>query len=244
MSSRTDLVKMGQYIAYLRKEKGYTQTVLADKLDVSDKLISKWETGVSAPDITVLVEIANVLGVTVDEILGGEKTTNIKLKNSLTVDGIKLYIHYSKRKLLKIFLCIILFLIISFSFVLYVNNCYKWNITNIESNDKKYFISGSYIFNKDKEIFIVDKIHYQSNDIGTDKEIKIKKLSISLHKGDVNLISREEEYKEEVYLHESLKYMYLKYEGEIVENTDNNLYVLINYIDENNENYNYIVSLI
>ncbi len=65
--------KVGSFIAELRKQKGYTQTTLAEILNVSNRTVSKWENGDGYPDITILPEIAKNLGVTVDELLNGEK---------------------------------------------------------------------------------------------------------------------------------------------------------------------------
>ncbi len=60
---------ISQNIVYLRKKNGMTQSTLAEKLNYSDKAISKWERGESAPDITVLKAIADIFGVTVDYLI-------------------------------------------------------------------------------------------------------------------------------------------------------------------------------
>lgn len=64
-----DKVKLGEFISELRKEKEITQKELASRLYISDKAISKWETGHSVPDITLLIPLAEILGVTVTELL-------------------------------------------------------------------------------------------------------------------------------------------------------------------------------
>lgn len=64
-----DKEKFGVFIAELRKEKGYTQKELADKLFLSNKAVSKWETGSSIPDTTLLIPLAEILGVSVTELL-------------------------------------------------------------------------------------------------------------------------------------------------------------------------------
>ena len=61
--------EFGAFICMLRKEKGLTQKELAEKLCLSDKAISKWETGASIPDTTMLIPLAEILGVTVTELL-------------------------------------------------------------------------------------------------------------------------------------------------------------------------------
>lgn len=64
-----DKSEFGSFIAALRRERGMTQRELAEKLSVSDKAVSKWETGVSLPDITLLPPLGEELGVTVTELL-------------------------------------------------------------------------------------------------------------------------------------------------------------------------------
>lgn len=64
-----DKQKFGAFIAALRKEKKLTQRELAQQLCISDKAVSKWETGVSIPDVTLLIPLGDALGVTVTELL-------------------------------------------------------------------------------------------------------------------------------------------------------------------------------
>lgn len=61
--------KFGSFVSQLRKEQGLTQKELAQKLYISDKAVSKWETGVSIPDVTLLIPLAELLDVTVSELL-------------------------------------------------------------------------------------------------------------------------------------------------------------------------------
>ena len=63
---------MGKRITALRKEKGMTQEQLAERLGVSAQAVSKWENDVSCPDISILTELATVLGVSTDELLGAK----------------------------------------------------------------------------------------------------------------------------------------------------------------------------
>lgn len=68
--------RIGQFIAALRKEKKMTQKDLATQLHITDKAISKWERGLSCPDISLLNSIADILGVTTSELLNGQRNTN------------------------------------------------------------------------------------------------------------------------------------------------------------------------
>lgn len=65
--------KIGKFIAELRKEKKITQKDLAAQLHITDKAVSKWERGLSCPDITLLSPIADILGVTTNELLNGRR---------------------------------------------------------------------------------------------------------------------------------------------------------------------------
>lgn len=68
-----DKETFGGFLAKQRKEKGYTQKELAEKLFVSDKAVSKWERALSMPDISLLIPLSQILGVTVTELLEGRK---------------------------------------------------------------------------------------------------------------------------------------------------------------------------
>lgn len=67
----------GGMIRRFREERGMTQAALAEKLMVSDKAVSKWETGRGYPDITLIEPLAKALGLSVAELLSGEEITNI-----------------------------------------------------------------------------------------------------------------------------------------------------------------------
>lgn len=71
-----DCQKVGKLIFSLRKEKDMTQKQVADLLNVSDKTISKWERGLGCPDVSLLNELANVLGINIDNLLMGNLNIN------------------------------------------------------------------------------------------------------------------------------------------------------------------------
>ncbi|MBE6773765.1 MAG: helix-turn-helix transcriptional regulator [Ruminococcaceae bacterium] len=75
---------LGNFIALLRKEKNLTQKQLAELLNVSDKTISHWECDETSPDILILPELAELLGVSVDELLKGEKIPSEASHNSFS----------------------------------------------------------------------------------------------------------------------------------------------------------------
>lgn len=70
-----DQIKIGQFIADERKKKKYTQKQLAEKLEISDKTISKWECGNGFPEVSLLLPLCNELEITVNELLYGERVS-------------------------------------------------------------------------------------------------------------------------------------------------------------------------
>lgn len=75
--------EIGKFITKCRKEKKLTQAQLAEKLNITDRAVSKWETGKSMPDSSVMLELCDILGITVNELLSGEK---IELPNGEEMD--------------------------------------------------------------------------------------------------------------------------------------------------------------
>ena len=71
-------VKIGKFIAQCRKEKNMTQAELAEKLNITDRAISKWETGKGMPDSSIMLDLCNELNISVNELLSGEV---IKMEN-------------------------------------------------------------------------------------------------------------------------------------------------------------------
>lgn len=68
-----DQIKIGKFISACRKEQGITQAVLAEKLGISDRAVSKWETGKSMPDSGIMLDLCEILKINVNELLSGEK---------------------------------------------------------------------------------------------------------------------------------------------------------------------------
>ena len=70
-----DQIEIGKFIADERKRKGYTQKQLSEKLEISDKTISKWERGNGFPEVSLLLPLCNELEITVNELLSGERVS-------------------------------------------------------------------------------------------------------------------------------------------------------------------------
>ena len=82
-----DQLKIGRFIAECRKKQGLTQAQLAEKFNVTDRAVSKWENGRAMPDSAIMLELCGVLGITVNDLLSGEVVTvdnyNKELENNL-----------------------------------------------------------------------------------------------------------------------------------------------------------------
>ena len=82
-----NLLKIGQFIAEQRKKNGLTQMQLAEMLNITDRAVSKWETGKSLPDSSIMLELCQILNISVNDLLSGEVVTmdnyNKELENNL-----------------------------------------------------------------------------------------------------------------------------------------------------------------
>lgn len=110
--------KIGKFIASLRKEKGLTQQELGAKLFVTDKAVSKWERGLSLPDITLLTKLAEVLEVDLTEILQGTKSVHKKDINKILEEEKNKIKKYNKQRNKKIIipLCILIIILLIIAF--------------------------------------------------------------------------------------------------------------------------------
>lgn len=112
-------IKTGRFIALLRKEKNMTQEELAQKLSVSAKSISRWETGRTMPDWSVLQELCSQLGITVNEFFNGDRIPDSILKEKtedMLVETINSE-HKKRKKSIGILLTVIILLSLIFSTV-------------------------------------------------------------------------------------------------------------------------------
>ena len=118
--------KIGKFIAECRKKKNLTQMKLAETLNISDKTVSKWETGKGMPDVSIMLELCNELGITVNELLCGEyldKENSLKKADEniilISRDAEK---NRKKKNILTVCLIIIIFSIL---LGIFVNIIYK-----------------------------------------------------------------------------------------------------------------------
>lgn len=142
---------IGKFISKKRKEKGFTQKELAEKIGVTDKAVSKWERGLGCPDVSILELLANQLDVSILEILKGRMVENEVIKLTEANDYVKESLNYSKvqtKEKLKIILSkLICFFIILIGTILIILNIFHYFYLNYQYDN----IFNSTIFQSDIE---------------------------------------------------------------------------------------------
>ncbi len=182
MSSRSDLVKMGKHIQEIRKSKNLTQKQLGEIIDIDHKTISKWELGNVAPDITVLKTLADALDINLDELLSGEKVkaSDKEKRENITINAIDMYTKNTKKRVTKIFIAIIAFILLVIGIIYIVDKYYRWDVKEI-SSEGDFYAHGYIISNRNSTKYIIDKIAYFNNDnVGTFDDIFVKRLEIGI----------------------------------------------------------------
>lgn len=72
-----DQIKIGHFLKEIRKDSGLTQEQLAEKLGVSNRSVSRWENAKNMPDFDLVIELANLYGISIEEILNGERKNDM-----------------------------------------------------------------------------------------------------------------------------------------------------------------------
>lgn len=114
--------KVGKFIAECRKEKNITQVQLATKLGVSDRAVSKWETGKSMPDLSLLIPLSEILEISVNDLLNGEITYKEEYQKSFENNVIEIISKVDNKKKINNFLSyffVIVSLLVAFSSFFY-----------------------------------------------------------------------------------------------------------------------------
>lgn len=122
-----DQEKIGKFIAECRKEKNLTQSELAEKLNLSNKSISKWETGKGMPDSSIMLELCKYLDITVNELLSGEHLIENEYnkkadENIISIAKNSEKNNKRKNKIIIILSCIFVILILYFIGIYIYNN--------------------------------------------------------------------------------------------------------------------------
>lgn len=204
-----DYVKTGQFIAERRKQLNLTQKQLGEKLNVTDKAVSKWERGLGYPDVSILGELSEILGVGIGEILNGEYNDSLK-DNSLFV---KKAVDYSKKitedniynKIKNALYVILILIVLNISYMgikqfIYLNN-------EVETEISEKLIEE---YNKTKEKIDIIKINGYLNDVkDSDNYIQLLEHFI-LFFDDYEIFStNKKKYSEFSYMANAFNWLYV-----------------------------------
>ncbi|MBE6150494.1 MAG: helix-turn-helix transcriptional regulator [Firmicutes bacterium] len=155
-----DSGKIGAYIQLKRKSAGLTQTQLGDMLGITSKAVSKWETGVAIPDVSLFPELTKILNITMEELLQGE-------------DNIVIPPEKKKRNIiiaLSIILSLVTVLLIT-TIIYFKSNYKKVEVYKLESANKDFYVEGSLTNVGDKSYLSITKVDYLGNDIDLFEEV-------------------------------------------------------------------------
>lgn len=215
-----DLEKIGQLILNRRKLKGYTQGELGNKLGVGGSSVSKWERGLTAPDISLLPLLAKELDINIDELLSGN--INQKVEQPLNKKYIKIAI-------------IIIFLILSI-FILCSIFIKNEEVFLINSKNDFVSFSGHAMIGKNNCVLTINNFKFLNKDL--DQKILYYKLELRNEENTLVEYSYDNfNNMEEIYLSKAIEKTFIELINantniEQLENTK----LIIEYIDENENN--------
>lgn len=177
-------IKIGKFIAECRKNKKLTQADLAEKLNITDRAVSKWETGKGMPDSSIMIELCNILGINVNELLSGEriKMEDYEKKVEDNLIDFKRREEENNKKMLMLenviaYICIFSFFILLFGGVYAVNNI-TWRIIMICASIIQLFVGISFALKIETEAG-----YYECNKCHNKYVPKYSSVYFSMHVG-------------------------------------------------------------
>lgn len=168
--------KIGKFILKCRKEKDITQQELADKLGITDRAVSHWENGRSLPDVLLYKDLCNILGISIEELINGEKDNSNKAKEKAIISVVheKNRIKNNSKKIIVSLITIFVLIIILFVFI---NNKSKINLVS----DSDYLYDEVIDFIRSREFEINDdaknkdfNVFYSYHGFGIEKDNEYK----------------------------------------------------------------------
>lgn len=148
-----DCKKIGEYIQRKRKAIKITQQELGDKLGVTDKAVSKWETGIALPDVSLYKELCEILNITIEELLNGEDNKSIPIDK--------------KKNIIIICLSIIVSILLVISLLLgifFYQNYNKVHVYDLESANNEFYLEGKLIVIGDKSYISINNVKYNDSE--------------------------------------------------------------------------------
>lgn len=163
-------IKIGEFIASLRKEKNMSQKDLADKLNVSISAISKWERGKCLPDVSLFNELCEILSISINELLKGEKKVENKESSKIVTQYLEYKEKINKKRRLYQRIIFVLVIVVLLLFIYFVNS-YKTIDVYILSgyNNNFKYQNGMLIKSKEDDAFIDGNLTFADRSISSAK---------------------------------------------------------------------------
>lgn len=243
--------KMGRLIAECRKKLHLTQAQVGEKLGVTDKTVSKWEQGINAPNISLLNSLSELLNISTNELLNGEKNNeNESIKSVDIPKVVKYYVGIDKKKskrnmaIITIILTLVFLTIISL-LILHNNydNCFVYKIETIDDGLK---VDGVLALTSEQDILSINSIKNISRYDFDNEMVLAYEYTLVSKDTDIYMIGSIEDYLEEnniitlnnllssisFYISENSGYDLLL-NNELINN--NELAIKVKYVDINNQ---------
>ena len=164
-----DNLKTGQLIAAIRKSKNMTQQSIANELNITSKAVSKWERGLSFPDVGILEKLADTLGITVIDLFNGEIIDTETVDTSIAVSSVKDAVHLSTSKISRRTKGILLI-----AMVLFVIAIFLMIVNVVKSHYGIGMAGGSAKIHNVAQISAVEIVlRHETEDFATDYEVTI-----------------------------------------------------------------------
>ena len=166
-----DLIKIGKYIAFKRKEQGLTQKQLAEKLNMSDKSVSKWERGICLPDVSVYLELCKILDISINEFLAGEDIPKETIEQKAEENIIQITKdNKNKQKYLKKIIRLLIVMLVVFIFITSIFST-EMQTANMLSSHPGNILLFHYNSKKNYDSLTMYLTQYQKGKKISDKEI-------------------------------------------------------------------------
>lgn len=233
-----DSIKVGNFITKLRKSKGLTQVELAKSINVTNKAISKWETGNGLPDVGLLYPLASALGVSVTELLAGEFMEGENFNKSNTDEVTLRTLYYNKKKFMKTIRLIVISAILAIILVClgwyFITSFNSIRVYRIRLDSENFWMNDGFFMKSNmKNVFQLTDLKYIGEEKLENNEFRTK-IYVKDEENNDELIIYDGIYVSPVYIYETDGYdeYFTERYAKLLKD---NLYIDISYISNNGD---------
>ena len=225
-----DQEKIGKLIAKLRKSKGLTQSELGEMVGVGFRAVSKWENGITSPDISIINDLSKILGISADELLQGKINDNKEISNN----------KFNYKRLLYLTTILLISILVIVIINVNIKRVEIYKLAPVDSSS--YYIEGEIIFKSNFMTINITKLNFEKQNINK-KLIKNYQYELLSNKkliwgyGNVKF---DKSLPRPITIEEWCNGLNISYESKLIvtkkQLINNNLNLKITFIDnENNE---------